>query len=78
MDCKNVITLPLLIAIAFMAHKASALTLQQAILAADSYDSGIRAARELNDAEKQKRTAGLFWFAAPGQSEWRIFETGPA
>ncbi|MGU3413085.1 TolC family outer membrane protein [Enterobacteriaceae bacterium C34A] len=59
MDCKNVITLPLLIAIAFMAHKASALTLQQAILAADSYDSGIRAARELNDAEKQKRLQGF-------------------
>ncbi|HAT8013596.1 TPA: anibiotic ABC transporter [Citrobacter rodentium] len=35
------------------------MTLQQAILAADSYDTGIRAARELNEAEQQKRLQGF-------------------
>lgn len=43
----------------FISHDAASLTLQQAILAADSYDTGIRAARELNEAEQQKRLQGF-------------------
>jgi outer membrane protein len=50
-------TMALLLGLA--SHSTVALTLQQAILAADNYDSGIRAARELNEAEQQKRLQGF-------------------
>ncbi|MTH45713.1 TolC family outer membrane protein [Intestinirhabdus alba] len=49
----------LALSLCFFSHNAASLTLQQAILAADSYDTGIRAARELNDAEQQKRLQGF-------------------
>lgn len=43
----------------FAANQASALTLQEAVIAADQYDAGMRAARSLNEAEQQKRIQGF-------------------
>ncbi|WP_435928696.1 TolC family outer membrane protein [Dryocola sp. BD613] len=59
MQYKGLVNPAVVLLLGFISHHAAALTLQQAILAADHYDSGIRAARELNDAEQQKRLQGF-------------------
>nr|WP_154324386.1 TolC family outer membrane protein [Pantoea sp. 201603H] len=59
MQYKGLFKFIIVLLLGLVCQKSTALTLQQAILAADSYDSGIRAARELNSAEQQKRLEGF-------------------